>query len=155
MVANPHGDAVETRSASQPDSVLAIMSCLASVWATNSQDSAGKARPKCQTIHHSLYAWGSHAPSAGPVDLAWKAPSHAHAHAQAGQLTHADCIVQALYRLEVEVSVDGLGLSDSSSQRLGIRTVESVVDPELKGHVFIINGQRVGTTLSLTAAQGA
>ena len=150
-----HGGAGEIISAAQPDSVLAIIFCLASAQTANVQDSAGKARPKRQTIHHSLHARGSHAPSVGPVDLAWKAPSHAHAHVQAGQLTHAECIVQALYRLEVEVSVDGLGLSDTSSQRLGIRTVESVVDSQLKGHVFIINGQRVGTTLSLTAAQGA
>ena len=38
--------------------------------------------------------------------------------------------------------VDGVGLSDTSSQHVGIRCIESVVDPQLKGHVFVINGHK-------------
>ena len=50
---------------------------------------------------------------------------------------------QALYQLEVEVWVEGLGLSDRSSQQVGIRCIDSSIDPELKGHVFAVNDCRV------------
>ena len=51
--------------------------------------------------------------------------------------------VQALYTLEVEVSVPGLGCSDRRSLRCGIRIIHSVVDLRLQDHVFFVNRQKV------------
>ena len=65
--------------------------------------------------------------------------------------TQAVCAVQALYTLQVDVEVLGLGCSDHRSVRLGLRTVHSVVDQALKGHVFHVNRQRVRSSGRLLA----
>ena len=55
--------------------------------------------------------------------------------------------LQALYTLACEVAVPGLGLSDSRQLRCGIRTIHSVVDAGLGGHVFYVNRQKVPAVL--------
>ena len=52
--------------------------------------------------------------------------------------------LQNLYSLRVSLYLEGFGLSDESTERFGIRNVCSVEDPELAGHVFYINEERVG-----------
>ena len=52
--------------------------------------------------------------------------------------------LQNLYSMRVSLYLEGFGLSDESTERFGIRNVCSVEDPELAGHVFYINEERVG-----------
>ena len=51
--------------------------------------------------------------------------------------------MQALYTISIALYVHDYGMSDSASERFGVRKIESAVDPVLKGHVFSVNGVRV------------
>ena len=54
-----------------------------------------------------------------------------------------------LYECHLELHIDGYGLSAAVTERFGIRTIESVIHPETKGHMFIVNGCKA-STLSIT-----
>ena len=53
------------------------------------------------------------------------------------------CWLQNLYRVRVSLHLDGFGLSDEATERIGVRDICSVIDPELSGHVFYVNAEKV------------
>ena len=48
-----------------------------------------------------------------------------------------------MYNVRVSLYLESFGLSDQATERLGIRSICSVEDPELSGHVFYVNAERV------------
>ncbi len=56
--------------------------------------------------------------------------------------------MQALYRISIALHLQGYGVSDTASERFGVREVHSAIDPALKGHVFSVNGVRVSLPFS-------
>jgi hypothetical protein len=58
------------------------------------------------------------------------------------------CCMQALYRISIALHLQGYGVSDTASERFGVREVHSAIDPALKGHVFSVNGVRVSLPFS-------
>ena len=51
---------------------------------------------------------------------------------------------QALYEMKVELRLADYGPSAGVTETFGIRTIQSEIDPDLNGHVFLVNGHRVG-----------
>ena len=51
--------------------------------------------------------------------------------------------MQALYRVSVDLCLDGYGPSDQVAERFGVREVCSVIDEDLSGHIFYVNGMKV------------
>lgn len=51
--------------------------------------------------------------------------------------------LQNLYTVRVSLYLDGFGLSDEATERFGVRDICSVEDPELSGHVFYVNAEKV------------
>jgi hypothetical protein len=51
---------------------------------------------------------------------------------------------QALYVMEVSLWLEAPGgMSDTVRERFGVREIESRIDPDLHGHTFYLNGQKV------------
>ena len=49
-------------------------------------------------------------------------------------------MLQALYEMHVQLHIDGSGMSATTVQRFGIRSIRSVIDHTENGHVFFVNG---------------
>ena len=61
---------------------------------------------------------------------------------------------QALYWLTLRLELENGTVSDTAATRFGVREVHSEVDPVLQGHVFYVNGQRVGYPAVLSQYRG-
>ena len=59
------------------------------------------------------------------------------------------CWMQALYRVSVELCLDSYGPSDQVTERFGVREVRSVIDQDLSGHIFHVNGIKVHSPLTV------
>ena len=60
--------------------------------------------------------------------------------------------LQNLYNVRVSLYLESFGLSDEANERFGIRDMSSVEDPELSGHVFHVNKERVRSSPQPAAA---